>query len=184
MSVKQRYRLAAKLARCIAAGGMTTVVACANPEEAHEPQTPQEQIERDVERLEALDVMAFGEVADVEQPAIEERAARLAAFTDLAESAVADIDADDISDQWQNEAGEPTLCVRGDSESFCLTIELHAENLQRVNALEIIRVDDIIRSDSGVTGFCYSSWETVNETDCVRGLKLGAIADLVGDEPE
>jgi len=179
MSAKQRHRFAWKWTRCIAATGMLTAAACGAATE-DEPQTPQEQIARDLDRLDALDVLDVGEMPpDVDA---ELQAARLTAFADVAERAVRDVDSGDISEDWQTEAGEPTLCIRAGDGAFCLTHELHNDNLRRVNALEIVPVTDIVRSDSEVTGFCYSSWETVTEDECVRGLKLEAIADLAERE--
>lgn len=198
MSVKQRYRFAAKLLRCLAAGGFISVASCSMPVKPapgeppgaiiDDQSGPEQRIERDLERLRVLDVMELGDLVQsrtdatgspytAEPMTVDEQADRLEAFTDIAEVAVADVDAAAISDQFQDEAGEPNLCVRNGDDTYCLTTAMHEDNLLRVNQLEVIAVSDIVRADAPASGACYSSWDTVTEVDCVRAIKLSAIVD-------
>ena len=191
MSARQRHRFAAKLLRSLAAGGFISMAACgmsAEPAPIEDPAAPEVRIERDLERLRALDVMELGELMDSRTDAsgsiytavplsVEEQAQRLEALTDIAEVAVTEVAASAITDQFVDPAGEPNLCTRIDADSYCLTIAMHENNLQRVNQLEVIEVNDIIRSDAPVSGACYSSWDPVTEDECVRALKLSAIVE-------
>lgn len=193
MSVKQRYRFAAKLLRALAAGGFISVAACGMPDGSiddpiDEQSAPEVRIERDLERLRALEVMELGELMESRTDAtgspytavpmtLDERAERLEVFADVAEVAVVDVSAADISERFSDEAGEPNLCVRSGEDVYCLTTAMQEDNLLRANQLEVIAVHDIIRADAPVSGACYSSWDTVTEDDCVRALKLSAIVD-------
>lgn len=150
-----------------------------------------DRIARGLDRLQDLEVFEVSELIDGQAEAsgspyvdgpLEIQTARLEEFATIAEQVTRDISADDIARDFQTSDGEPTLCVRGDEDFHCLTRSLHAENLAQLNELQIVAIDDIIRSDAEVTGFCYSSWETVTEDDCVRALKLQAIATAAKGE--
>ncbi len=202
MSAHQRRRLASALTHCLLA---TSALGCAvdpaappDPGTPHVPAVPgtaQQRIDDQLGRLTALDVLEIGALAtkrtehqwipyggtwsssEVEMDPVEQ-ADRLESLADMAEQAVAQIDADDIGG-FTGDA----LCYQLEPGSYCLTIETREANLDGINQLEIVSVADIIRSAPAATGFCYSSWETVGEDDCVRGIKLGAIADATRELP-
>jgi hypothetical protein len=147
------------------------------------------QMERGLERLNALRVFEVSELIGAQAEAsgspyvdgpLELQLARLESFADIAEQAVEGISSDAFANDFGNWE-QPNLCIRS-NESVCLTISLHEENLARVNALEIVHVDDIIRSEEAATASCYSNWYTVTEEECVRALKLEAIANVASEE--
>ena len=199
MSAHQRRRFASVLAHCLFATGVTSALGCAvdspAPPEPATPGTAQEHIDDSLGRLAALDVVELGALAatrtehqwipyggtwnstEVEMDPVEQ-AERLQSLADMAERAVAGVDADAIT----GFAGD-ALCYQLEPGRYCLTIASLAGNLEHVNQLEIVGVTDIIRAAPAVTGFCYSSWEMVGEEDCVRGIKLGAIAEATRELP-
>ncbi len=200
MSAHQRRRFASALAHCLFAAGATSALGCAAdspapPDPVAPPTTAQERIDDQLGRLAALDVVELGALAatrtehqwvpyggtwnstEVAMDPVEQ-ADRLQSLADMAEQAVAGVDADAIT----GFAGD-ALCYQLEPGKYCLTIATLADNLEHVNQLEIVAVTDIIRAAPAVTGFCYSSWEMVGEDDCVRALKLGAIADATRELP-
>ena len=196
MSAQQRRRFASALTHCLLATGVTGALGCAVDSPAPtEPTSAEERIDHHLGRLATLDVLQIQAVAttrtehqwvpyggtwsssEVEMDQVEQ-ADRLQSLADMAEQAVAGVDAGDIAG-----FASDALCYRLEPGRFCLTISTRETNLDAVNELEIVEVSDIIRSAPAVTGFCYSSWETVSEDDCVRALQLGAIADATRDFP-
>lgn len=206
MAAHQRRRLASALAHCLFATGVFTgALGCAvdppappdplDPINPIVPGTTQERIDHSLGRLADLDVLEVEALATsrtehqwvpyggtwnsskVEMEPLEQ-ADRLQSLADMAEQAVAGIDGSDIGG-FASEA----ICYQLDPGKYCLTIDTLAANLNHVNQLEIVDVTDIIRSAPSETGFCYSSWETVGEDDCVRGIKLDAIAQATRDFP-
>ncbi len=202
MAAHQRRRLASALAHCLFATGITGALGCAadspappDPVDPIVPRNAQEHIDHNLGRLAALDVLEIGALAatrtehqwvpyggtwnssQVEMDQVEQ-ADRLQSLADMAEHAVAGIDGADIP-----ELTSDALCYQLAPGKYCLTIDALATNLHHLNQLEMVAVTDIIRSAPAETGFCYSSWETVGEDDCVRGIKLGAIADATRDFP-
>lgn len=201
MSAHRRF--ASTLAHCLFA---TTALGCAvdpaappdpvDPIVPIGPGTAQERIDHQLGRLSTLDVLDLGALAtkrtehqwipyggtwnssEVEMDPVEQ-ADRLESLADMAEQAVAQIDADDIGG-----FSSESLCYQLEPGTYCLTIDTREANLNAVNQLEIVQVVDIIRNAPAVSGFCYSSWEAVGEDDCVRGIKLGAIADATRDFPK
>jgi hypothetical protein len=207
MSAHQRHRFASRLAHCLAATSLaTTGAACVEPdpelppELPSAPSSPVDRIARELSRLEALEVIELGAVSATRTEhqwvpyggvwsstpvplTAEEQADRLDSLADVAEQAVADADAGQITDSFSDEHGTPSLCTRLDSDHFCLDRALHAGNLHAVNQLEIVEVVDILRTEPAATGFCYASWDTVSEADCVRAFGLRAIADATREFP-
>ncbi len=204
MAAHQRRRLASALAHYLFATGVTGALGCAvdpsAPPAAVDPIVPssgdaQDRIDHDLGRLADLDVLEIGALAatrtehqwvpyggtwsssEVDMDPVEQ-ADRLESLADMAERAVSGIDAGDIE-----EFASDALCYQLEPGKYCLTIDTLAGNLTHVNQLEIVEVTDIIRSAPAESGFCYSSWETVGEDECVRGIKLGAIADATRDFP-
>ena len=205
MSAHHRRRFASALTHCLLATGVTGALGCAidspTPPDPVEPVVPvepvgaQERIDHQLGRLAALDVLEITAVAtkrtehqwvpyggtwnssEVEMDQVEQ-ANRLQSLADMAEQAIAQVDAAAMTEF----SGE-SLCYQIEPGKFCLTIAAREANLTAVNELEIVQVTDIIRSAPAVTGFCYSSWETVGEDDCLRAHQLGAIADATRDFP-
>lgn len=197
MAAHHRRRLASALAHYLFATGVTGALGCAvdasSPPSV--PGTAQDRIDHSLGRLADLDVLDIGALAAMRtehqwvpyggtwsasrvEMDLVEQADRLDSLANMAAQVVAGIDAGDIA-----ELGGDSLCYKLEPGRYCLTIDALAANLQRVNQLEIVEVTDIIRTAPAETGFCYSSWETVGEDDCVRGIKLGAIADATRDFP-
>jgi hypothetical protein len=195
MSAHQRHRFASALTRCLLASGLTAASGCAvDSPDASTSANPQDRIHRDVQRLAEVDVLQVGALASARtewlpsngtwtsshvELGLDEQAARIRSLADAAEHAVVGIDEADIGPFGETNP----LCYRLEPDKYCLTIDALATNLARLNQLEIVTVDDIVRSAPASTGFCYSSWETVGVDDCVRGIKLGAIADATREFP-
>ncbi len=177
MSASQRHHFAARL---LAAVGVTGAAACTTPETVEpEPTTAEERIARDLDRLEALQLVELGAVATTRP--LDEQADRLNAFADVAEDTVGAVGPEGIADEFWDAEGNPSLCTRMDEGNFCLDRQIHADNLAALNALEIVEVVDILRTEPAMTGFCYSSWDTVHEDDCTRALELDALARATRD---
>lgn len=199
MAAHHRRRLASALAHYLFVTGVTGSLGCAvdapTPPEPIVSGNAQERIDHSLARLADLDVLEISALADtrtehqwvpyggtwsstkVEMEPVEQ-AERLQSLAAMTEQAVAGIDAEDIA-----EFTSDALCYRLEPGKYCLTIATLAGNLDHVNQLEIVEVADIIRAAPAETGFCYSSWEMVGEDDCVRGIKLGAIAEATRDFP-
>ena len=159
----------------VAAAGLTLAACAAEPPPVDEPTTAEQQIARDLDRLESLELVQLGAMSTTRP--VDEQADRLTALTDLAEQAAASATPDGIADEFWDEEGGPSLCTRIDAENYCLDRQMHADNLASLNALEIVEVVDILRAEPAATGFCYTSWDTVHEDDCVRALAVDALAD-------
>ncbi len=163
----------------VAAAGLTFAACAAEPPPVDEPSTAEQQIARDLDRLESLELVQLGAMSTARP--VDEQAERLTAFTDLAEQAAAGATPDGIAEEFWDEAGNPSLCTRVDADDYCLDRQMHADNLASLNALEIVEVVDILRAEPIATGFCYTSWDTVHEDDCVRALAVASLADSAAD---
>lgn len=167
--------------RHLAFAGLTLAsAACAEPPPTEEPpSTAEERIAQDLDRLESLELLELGAMSTTRP--VDEQADRLTQLADLAEAAAAAAGPDDIAEDFWDEQENPSLCTRVDEESFCLDRQMHADNLATINGLEIVEVVDILRTSPAATGFCYSSWDTVHEDDCVRAIALDQLVDSAAD---
>ena len=103
-----------------------------------------------------------------------EVAERLERFVAVAETAAASVtEIPEHSD---------ALCWPLD-DHFCLTKVPHEADVSALDDLEIVDVAGVVRDHETVDGFCYSSWETVNEATCLRALKAHAIVEATADFP-